>query len=46
VRLILNVTYARLVEGLDSKQRREFDDKLYGFDVTNREATRAMMSDG
>lgn len=43
VRLVLNITYADIVRGMDGKQREEFDAKLYGFDVASREATNALM---
>lgn len=39
VRVILNVVYFMAVEGMDTKQRKEFDDKLYGFDVQNEAGT-------
>ena len=35
VRQALNVVYAKAVEGLDSKQRKEFIDDLYGFTQLN-----------
>lgn len=41
-RVVLNVVYAMLVDGRDEKQRRELDDKLYGFDAINEEANRAL----
>lgn len=36
MRQALNIAYARAVAQLDQKQRREFDDSLYGFDELNR----------
>jgi hypothetical protein len=42
LRLILNITYAELVKGMDRKQRDEFDSKLYGFDVMSRDGMREL----
>jgi len=31
VRAVLNVVYAMAVESMDAKERREFDEQLYGW---------------
>lgn len=36
VRQALNAVYAKIVSGLDSKERKKFDDDLYGFTERNR----------
>jgi hypothetical protein len=41
-RAALNTVYARAVDGMDSKQRQEFDDDLYGFTEENLAADRAL----
>jgi hypothetical protein len=42
VRAVFNVAYALLVDGLDSKQRDEFDTSLYGWSDLNDSANRAL----
>lgn len=42
VRVALNVVYAMLTDGLDSKQREEFDTRLYGWTEVNEQANRAL----
>lgn len=49
VRVALNVVYAMLVKGLDSKARDDFDSRLYGWDELNDlgdRALRGVMSGG
>jgi hypothetical protein len=42
VRAVLNVVYLMATEHKDAKARKEFDDKLYGFDVENERANKAL----
>lgn len=42
VRIALNVVYAMLTEGLDSKQRAEFDTSLYGWGSMNDRANQVL----
>lgn len=42
VRVACNIAYAMLTDGLDSKQRREFDAQLYGWDADNEKANQAL----
>ncbi len=35
VRQALNAVYARCVDGLDAKQRKQFNDDLYGWSAMN-----------
>jgi hypothetical protein len=42
IRVVLNVVYAMATEHMDAKQRRDFDDKLYGFDAANQAANKAL----
>jgi hypothetical protein len=41
-RAALNMAYAHAVNGMDSKQRRDFDDELYGFTAENLAADREL----
>lgn len=41
-RIVLNVVYAMLVDGLDAKQRDEFDAELYGWNELNARANKAL----
>lgn len=41
-RAVLNVVYAMLTDGMDSKQRQEFDTSLYGWDALNDQANRRL----
>jgi hypothetical protein len=43
-RAALNAYYALRVKHLDAKQRRTFDDSLYGFDEQNKAADRALFA--
>lgn len=42
VRAVLNTVYALMVKGMDAKERRDFDDELYGFREDNARRTRAL----
>lgn len=42
LRVALNVAYAMLVDGLDSKQRQALDEKLYGYGEINDRANRVL----
>jgi hypothetical protein len=42
VRIALNVVYAMLTEGLDAKQRQEFDTSLYGWGEINDRANQEL----
>lgn len=42
VRAALNVAYALLVKGLDTKERQKFDTELYGWGEFNDRANRAL----
>lgn len=42
-RAVLNAFYAWQVANMDTKQRREYDDALYGFDKDNKRANDALM---
>jgi hypothetical protein len=42
VRMAFNVAYAVLVQGLDGEQREELDARIYGFDVENERANKAL----
>lgn len=50
VRVAMNVAYAVLVDGLDTEQRQQLDEKVYGWDQKNEAANRnlrvAMMGGG
>ena len=46
VRAALNVAYAMLVDGLDSKQREEFDTSLNGWSDLNERGNQALWSGG
>lgn len=46
VRIALNIAYAMLTEGMDAKQRAEFDTQLYGWDGINERGTQQLMSGG
>lgn len=39
-RILLNAVYAMLIDGLDEKQRDEFDASLYGWNEKNQQADR------
>lgn len=41
-RVVLNAVYAMLTDGLDSKQRDEFDTQLYGWGEVNQRATKKL----
>lgn len=41
-RAVLNAYYAWKVKGLDAKQRKEFDDHLYGWAAENEAANKAL----
>lgn len=43
VRVALNVVYALWTGEMDSKQKRDFDDSLYGWDAENAAATRELL---
>lgn len=42
VRVILNVTYAVLMENRDAKERKEMDAQLHGWDDLNKRAEAAL----
>lgn len=42
LRIALNVVYAMLTEGLDAKQRHEFDESLYGWGEINERANQEL----
>lgn len=42
LRAVLNIVYAMLTDGLDSKQRQEFDTSLHGWDALNEQANRRL----
>jgi len=44
VRAALNVAYAMLIDGLDSKQREEFDTGLNGWSDLNERGNQALWS--
>lgn len=44
-RAALNAFYAWRVTGLDEKQRREFDEQMYGWRSEQEAANRALMGD-
>ena len=46
VRAALNVAYAMLVDGLDAKQREEFDTRLNGWAELNERANQALWGAG
>jgi len=46
VRIACNIAYAMLVDGLDAKQRKDFDTQLHGWDDINNRATQALLSGG
>lgn len=41
-RVVLNVVYAMLTDGMDSQGREEFDAKLYGWDELNQQGNKAL----
>lgn len=43
---MLNVTYLLLTEHADEKQKRDIDDKLYGWGAMNEKASKALWDDG
>lgn len=42
VRVVLNAVYAMLTTGMDTKEREDFDNRLYGWDALNERANRAL----
>ena len=42
VRQALNAVYARCVQGMDGKERKRFDDDLYGWSTENRAGNDAL----
>lgn len=42
LRAVLNVVYAMLTDGMDSKQRQDFDTSLYGWDALNDQGNKVL----
>ncbi len=45
-RAALNAYYAWITKGMDGKQRKQFDDQLYGWNADNEAATAALFNGG
>jgi hypothetical protein len=46
LRAALNLAYALITEGADTKQRQEIDDQLYGWGDMNKRAQQDLYGDG